>query len=73
MPRRSTPALQDPFVIGDPSYDALARSLSKFERRQVVSMVGGLLTVPRYQAQGLRLEMMVRNGWSRGTRLSRFT
>jgi len=38
---------------------ALVRDLSRFDRTETVSLVGGLLTVPRYQSHCLRFELLV--------------
>ena len=38
---------------------ALVRDLSKFDRTETVSLLGGLLTVPRYQSHYLRFELLV--------------
>jgi Holliday junction resolvase len=46
-------------VFGDPSFTPLARKLAGYDLRSVLACVGGLLTVPEYHPQTLRLEVLL--------------
>src|SRR5690606_16912292 len=49
----------DPIFFGNPSFAPLARALAAYELRSVVECVGGLLTVPEYHPQTIRLEVLL--------------
>lgn len=59
MADRGVAEAADPLQFGDSSYDALARTLSRYDARVVVACLGGMLTIPEYQPQTLRIEVLL--------------
>ncbi len=60
MPQSDEPQPTNPYHIGDSSYAAIARALASYDARTTIAAVAGHLTVPEYQPELFRIEMLVR-------------
>lgn len=50
---------RNPFRISDSSYSSLASALKPYDLRATISYLGGLLTVPEYHPETIRIEMVL--------------
>ena len=49
----------NPFFFGDPAYSDLGKSLTRYGARETISCLAGLLTVPEYHPETLRIEVLL--------------